>query len=167
MRMCESRVYGILNDMRTHVYRCEDGLINLNSHGYTEIRIFGKGYNVKQLNLGYNRLTTLPPQIENFPFLEVLNVRDNELTSLPKEIGNLTFLEKLYLNDNRLTELPKEIHKLVNLRILVLSDNELTFLPDLRCLRYLEELYLFGNPLLEVPYWIKYMNLKHFGFDKN
>jgi Leucine-rich repeat (LRR) protein len=165
--MDEPRVYGILNDMRTHVYRSEDGLINLNSHGYVDIRILGRGFNVKQLNLGYNRLTSIPPQIENFPFLEVLNVRDNELTSLPKEIGKLTFLEKLYLNDNRLTELPKEIQKLVNLKIFVLSDNELANLPDLRALTNLEELYLYGNRFSEVPFWIKDMNLKHFGFDKN
>ena len=56
--------------------------------------------------------------------LEYLNVGNNKLKSLPESIGNLFGLEELYLNHNKLKLLPKSIINLSNLEILDLLGNK-------------------------------------------
>jgi Leucine-rich repeat (LRR) protein len=67
------------------------------------------------LDLGTNRLITLPPEIGNLILLRELNLYDNQLTTLPSEIGKLTLLQELHLSSNQLTTLPPEIGNLTSL----------------------------------------------------
>ena len=80
--------------------------------------------------------------------LTILDLGCNRLTTLPVEICRLTNLTTLGLVNNRLTTLPVEISQLTNLTGLYLSSNQLTTLPIGICqLTRLIELYLGGNPI--------------------
>jgi hypothetical protein len=107
---------------------------------------------VRVLNLGYNKLTTLPAEIGNLTSLEKLDLWSNELTTLPAEIGNLASLEKLYLRNNKLTTLPAEIGNLTSLEKLDLWSNKLTTLPaEIGNLTSLRQLDLSCNKLTTLP----------------
>jgi hypothetical protein len=55
-----------------------------------------------KLDLGYCRLTHLPPLIGQLKALNNLNLHDNELATLPIEMKSLTKLQTLHLNGNPL-----------------------------------------------------------------
>ena len=74
-------------------------------------------------------LLDLPEEIFEFTWLENLNLSYNKLTSLSKKIGQLTNLKSLDLSFNELTELPEEIFNLEHLSYLRLSANRLTAFP--------------------------------------
>jgi hypothetical protein len=60
-----------------------------------------------KLDLGYCRLTYLPPLIGQLKALKNLNLHDNDLTVLPTELKALTKLTTLHLNGNPL--LPENV----------------------------------------------------------
>ncbi|KAH3702801.1 hypothetical protein DPMN_077827 [Dreissena polymorpha] len=74
---------------------------------------------LKTLNLGMNRLCTLPRGFGAFPVLEVLYLTYNYLneTSLPQNFFQLDSLRALYLGDNDFETLPPKIGRLKNLQI--------------------------------------------------
>jgi len=122
-----------------------------------------------ELDLGFNKLQSLPPEIGNLTNLETLDLSDNELTSLPAEIGNLTALTKLNLGGdgypsrddpylpehdpgNDLTDLPPEIGNLTALTELNLSENFLTTVPpEIGNLTALTKLTVTTNRLAALP----------------
>ena len=107
--------------------------------------------NLRELNLSYLNLTSIPSSLGNLRNLRELNLSGN-LASLPKEIGNLKNLKELQLLNSKLTSLPKEIGNLKNLIVLGLSYNNLSNLPswigNLKNLLYLD---LYGNNLTSLP----------------
>ena len=82
------------------------------------------------MDLSGNKLTTLPPEINDLGCLEDLNLGHNCIVSLPAEIGGLQKLRFLNLMANHLVSLPREICKLSGLYRLGLKGNQLTHLPD-------------------------------------
>jgi len=64
---------------------------------------------LQQIDLGTNRLTSLPESIKNLTNLRELNLYENRLTSLPTEIGNLRDLKELDLGNNLLIPWPTEL----------------------------------------------------------
>jgi len=108
--------------------------------------------NLTEIYLYGNQLTTLPPEITKLTNLTVLVLSGNQLTTLPHEIAKLTNLAELYLSGNQLTSLPPEIAKLTNLTVLDLFDNQLTSLPPgIMKLTNLSRLDLSGNQLTSLP----------------
>lgn len=104
------------------------------------------------LNLSFEELTSLPPEIAKLTNLTALFLQDNQLTSLPLEITALTHLTCLNLGGNRLTSLPPEITKLTSLTILTLFRNCLTSLPpEIKNLTNLTRLDLRFNDLTSLP----------------
>jgi Leucine-rich repeat (LRR) protein len=85
---------------------------------------------LKDLSLGANQLTELPPEIGNLTSLRSLSLGGNQLTKLPPEIGNLTSRTSLFLGGNQLTELPPEIGDLAGLERLSVGNNWLTAIPQ-------------------------------------
>jgi leucine-rich repeat protein SHOC2 len=107
---------------------------------------------LRELNLGFNELTSLPVEIGQLTSLEGLILFDNQLTSLPAEIGQLTLLRELDLSGNQMTSLPAEIGQLTSLAVLDLRSNALTSLPaEIWQLTSLTSLYLSLNQLTSLP----------------
>ena len=93
--------------------------------------------NLKELYLGSNSITNIPPEICQLSKLEKLYLNANRLETLPKEIGKLTNLQELCLTMNKIKTLPKELECLINLKKLFLSDDfnpVLTDIPNLHTL---------------------------------
>ncbi len=56
---------------------------------------------LKELDLGYNKLSSIPKSISNLASLKKLNLRSNDFESLPEEIDSLKSLEELNLGFNQ------------------------------------------------------------------
>ncbi len=111
------------------------------------------------LDLCGNDLIALPPEIGRLRQLVRLDLRHNQLVSLVPEIGLLTNLQTLDLRDNRLLSLPPEMEMLVNLKELDLRENQLQVFPQvLLRLINLEELHLWSNPLVALPLEMEYLS---------
>ena len=106
----------------------------------------GQLHALKELRIGYNEITSLPPEIGKCTTLEILQLNDNHLCSIPPEIGNLRALKELLLHANKLESLPPEIGDLSVLEKLNLGDNYLRTLPEeFWKLGALKLLYLYSN----------------------
>lgn len=80
------------------------------------------------LNISYNKLTVLPPEIKQLRQLQLLNVSHNHLKSLPITIGLFPNLKVLDVSYNELKSLPSSFAELRNHKtnIITLSKLELT-----------------------------------------
>lgn len=104
------------------------------------------------LELGYNSLQTLPPEVGHLTCLQELYVQNNLLETLPESLGNLLGLRKLSLCHNRLVEIPLFFNRLVKLERLNLSGNFIQVLPPwLFVLPRLLKLFIIHNPIENVP----------------
>ncbi|MEM8874183.1 MAG: COR domain-containing protein [Planctomycetota bacterium] len=107
---------------------------------------------LRRLDLGNNQLTALPEEIESLTELQELVLSRNRLATLPPEITKLTTLESLDLRHNQLDTLPPEIAKLTTLQHLDLAVNHLNTLPpEITKLTALHTLFLGGNQLAKLP----------------
>jgi len=107
---------------------------------------------VVELDLSDNRLKgTLPIELGNLPYLEMLYLSENQLSGpIPKELGALSNLVELELWSNELAgPIPTELSRLANLETLHLGDNQLNgpIPSELGKLANLEELGLYTNQL--------------------
>ncbi|MEH2062249.1 MAG: COR domain-containing protein [Nostoc sp.] len=108
--------------------------------------------NLTTLFLHNNQLNSLPPEISQLSNLRTLSLYNNQLNSLPPEISQLSNLTRLLLSFNQLSSLPPEISQLSNLITLSLSNNQLSSLPpEISQLSKLTELYLDNNQLSSLP----------------
>jgi len=103
------------------------------------------------IDLGGNRLNSIPESIFKLTKLEELRLSQNYLESVPRQIGNLKKLTSLGLAGNKLTSIPKEIGKLKKLDVIFLGYNKLTSLPDeIGRLPKLTSIYIHSNPNLRI-----------------
>ena len=126
---------------------------------------------VYYLDLLVNGLNgTIPPEIGDLSYLEILYLQVNNLTGpIPAEIGRLKHLSYLDLSDNQLTgPIPSEIGRLESLSHLVLENNQLTgsIPPEIGLLPNLEFLDLYNNPNLSgsIPAEIGNLSKLRFAF---
>ena len=106
---------------------------------------------IKVLDLSYNKIISIPPEIGQLVNLQVLNLSNNNLTSIPPELGQLVNLQELDLSYNQLTSIPTEIGQLTNLQVLSLYRNKLTYIPpEIGQLVNLQVLNLSWNKLISV-----------------
>jgi leucine-rich repeat protein SHOC2 len=97
-----------------------------------------------------NRLRSMPTEVGSLVYLVTLDVGCNELESVPTEVGTCNSLAFLNLFGNKLKSLPSEINQLSYLQWLWLSHNQLTSV-DLQGFELLEDLFISGNPIKELP----------------
>eukprot|EP00727_Mastigamoeba_balamuthi_P006413 m51a1_g2392 hypothetical protein (507) ;mRNA; r:731997-734300 len=84
--------------------------------------------------------------------LRVLDLSFNGLEELPPEIGQLQRLRQLWLKGNALQKLPVELRELSELQALGLEDNSLREVPEtVCCLVSLQRLYVDANDIKELP----------------
>ena len=104
---------------------------------------------LKYFDLHSNQLPKLPENLSLMcPSLRELNLGYNRLTSLP-DFSSLYELRKLHCYHNCLQFLPT--FQLPNLKVLGVSNNNLTTLPEDMNLPRLIELTCLGNPLTCLP----------------
>ena len=94
------------------------------------------------------QLTEIPPEIFQLTNLRQLDLGYNKISVIPDAIGNLTNLEYLNLGYNRISVIPDAIGYLTNLKTLILEWCEISVIPDsISNLTNLEYLDLVKNPL--------------------
>lgn len=130
---------------------------------------------IEEINLGYNKIATIPNefgtlitlrtlwlddnQLEQFPTclcqltgLLSLRLTGNDIESIPISIVALQALETLAVDNNRLTEFPAGCLQMPNLKHLWLRQNKITDLPDnLNSMVALETLSVSSNQLTYLP----------------
>lgn len=105
------------------------------------------------LDISYNRLIAIPPEIGELQLLRELKASFNLITEVPTEIGKLKRLRKLSLNGNRIRTLPAEVGRLEMLEELIVSENQLDEMPHtLSTMAMLRVLKLQNNNLRTIPY---------------
>lgn len=124
--------------------------------------------NLEFLDLSYNGISTLPPEISNLTKLNYLDLSSNTISTLPPQIGNLFNLNTLDLANNNLTTLPPEIGSLFNLNTLDLAGNNLTTLPpEIGSLSNLTTLNLNGNSIQDLSPLFNLDNLENLSIEGN
>lgn len=111
---------------------------------------------MRELILSFNKIHTIPPEIGKARRLKKVFLNSNRLKRIPVEFGQLDSLEELFLNENVLEEVPVALARLFSLRILKLSNNRLRTLPcELADVVSLENIDCANNPNLDIvpPQW--------------
>lgn len=134
-------------------------------------------HTLEVLNLGGNRLSSLPDEIAQFRKLRVLFFANNDFTSVPSVLGGMPSLFMLsfksnrveivpedslspslgwlILTDNKIRQLPASIGRLSGLRKCMLAANELRELPaEMAQCRQLELLRIAANRIKALPDWL-------------
>ncbi|WP_095192774.1 leucine-rich repeat-containing protein kinase family protein [Pseudomonas sp. Irchel 3A7] len=94
-----------------------------------------------------NRIERVPGEALP-PLLRWLILTDNRVSELPTELGERPYLQKLMLAGNRLERLPDSLRDCHRLELIRIAANRLTTLPEwLLCLPSLTWLAYAGNPL--------------------
>lgn len=114
---------------------------------------FGGMPRLKQLQMGRNQLSELPPDaFDGCTQLESVDVSTNLLTELPTSLLQCATIETLDAASNQLAQ-PGDFAKLTSLRILKLGPNKIASVADAnldKCAA-LETLFLNGNLLTNLP----------------
>eukprot|EP01029_Cantina_marsupialis_P008156 TRINITY_DN1941_c0_g1_i1.p1 TRINITY_DN1941_c0_g1~~TRINITY_DN1941_c0_g1_i1.p1 ORF type:complete len:875 (-),score=278.11 TRINITY_DN1941_c0_g1_i1:97-2541(-) len=79
--------------------------------------------NLRNLDLASNRLTSLPSEMCDAPFLEEIYVGNNLIKELPVQIGRLKNLKKFDVSCNDIVRLPVGMTRLKSLRFANFSNN--------------------------------------------
>ncbi|KAH3694443.1 leucine-rich repeat-containing protein 40-like [Dreissena polymorpha] len=129
--------------------------VNLSKNCFTELPegIMLVSDHLKELNLGFNRLPKLHPDIGLYFRLTFLDLRNNLLTDLPSDMSSLKELREIILSFNRFTKLPSVVYSLPKLEILFANDNKLGSIEadGINRLSCLATLDLQNNSIGQVP----------------
>jgi Leucine-rich repeat (LRR) protein len=107
---------------------------------------------LQHLDVGFNRIASLPEDIGMLKRLLSLSLSSNALVTLPCALCDLDLLRTLHLGGNQLAGLPDAMGGLRSLRALGLNCNRLVALsPSMGALGSLETLRLHGNGLRILP----------------
>lgn len=153
-------------------YSCESARETIDlANGFSDWFTLYKPYfiTLTNLNLAYNKLSTLPDEIGQLKQLKTLSLLNNNFVTLPPQIKELDQLEFLELSNNYLSTISSEIGQLHKLQHLYLSQNNLSTLPaEIGQLHQLQELDLSANQLSSLPAEIGQLTqLKVLGLSKN
>jgi Leucine-rich repeat (LRR) protein len=87
--------------------------------------------NLKELNVSFNELESIPESLCFSTSLVKINVGNNfnDMRYLPRSIGNLEMLEELDISNNQIRILPDSFRMLTKLRILRVEENPLEVPP--------------------------------------
>lgn len=99
--------------------------LDLRYNQLAEPPLLADALGLREVCLGFNRLTTLG-DCESFPpSVQILDLRDNRLRELPAGVARLSQLERLDVSNNDLARLPPELATLRGIKSLVLEGNSM------------------------------------------
>ena len=114
--------------------------------------ICGKWYDPRttELDLSNKQLDHIPEEINKFVNLIELSLNNNKITQI-QNLDKLTNLQKLDLNNNQIKKI-QNLDKLTNLQNLRLGYNQITKIQNLNKLTELNTLYLSYNQIKRIKY---------------
>ena len=111
------------------------------------------------LNLGKNKLHSLPRSFSRLQHLKHVIFYENEFAEIPEVLANCKELRHLDFYKNNLSQIPDFVGGLDSLHQLFLSYNKIEVIPDtLRNLKQLRYFYIHHNELHFLPEWIAEMD---------
>ncbi|XP_006038925.2 leucine-rich repeat-containing protein 40-like [Alligator sinensis] len=129
--------------------------VNLSKNQLSEIpaRIVELKESVCDVNLGFNKLSSISLELCLLHRLTHVDVRNNFLTSLPEEMEALTKLQIINLAFNRFKIFPSVLYHIPTLETILLSNNQVGSIDpfQLKKMDKLGTLDLQNNDLLQVP----------------
>lgn len=132
----------------------ENGILELTYRGWSIVDevVWTMGRELVSLNVSFNSIEHLPPELGDLQMLRELNVSCNRLSEIPKQIGKLRQLQVLRINGNKLKVVPPEVGSCTKLVQVFAGENRLqTFPTTVSNLRELEYLGLSNNDLTHLP----------------
>lgn len=103
---------------------------------------------LERLWVSHNKLSTLPPQLDQLTQLRELFLHRNNFEEIPSCVCKLTSLQVLWLSNNKIKSIPDEVAQMSSLKRLHLDNNFIKTLPRSLCeLTQLEVLYLNHNAI--------------------
>lgn len=152
----------LLFDQLLNIMNNEIGLPVLSNQKWDDIRLNNRGLtrftpalvnklpvDLRKLELNFNEIAYLPPELNKFTSLHVLSVKNNKIRFLLEWSPCLTNLVCIYVDNNDIEEIPPSIKNLRNLSWFTISNNRLqTIAPEVG---EIEDLTLFNvkkNPLV-------------------
>lgn len=139
----------------------ESGVLELTYRAWKVLDdvVWTMGKELVKLNVSFNSIKYLPPELGDLMRLRELNVACNAVPRLPSQLGKLRNLEVLKVNGNKLTQLPDTLGNCTKLEEIVASENALTSFPDtVGKLTHLRLLRLQNNNLRAIPYQIAHVS---------
>ncbi|NXW61318.1 LRC40 protein, partial [Eurystomus gularis] len=108
---------------------------------------------VCDVNLGFNKISSISPELGILHKLTHLDIRNNLLTSLPEELVALARLQIINLSFNRFKAFPSVLYHIPALETILLSNNQVGSVDPLQLKKMdkLGTLDLQNNDLLQVP----------------
>ncbi|NXA21472.1 LRC40 protein, partial [Ibidorhyncha struthersii] len=108
---------------------------------------------VCDVNLGFNKISSISLELCMLHKLTHLDIRNNFLTSLPEEMEALTRLQVINLSFNRFKVFPSVLYRILALETVLLSNNQVGSIDPLQLKKMdkLGTLDLQNNDLLQVP----------------
>ncbi|XP_056605909.1 leucine-rich repeat-containing protein 40 [Triplophysa dalaica] len=105
------------------------------------------------INLGFNKLTTIPVDFSKLQQLVHIDLRNNLLSSLPTELEALTQLRSIILSFNRFKSFPDVLYHTSSLETILISNNQVGGIDGVRLkiLNRLSTLDLSNNDIMQVP----------------
>ncbi|XP_054068518.1 leucine-rich repeat-containing protein 40 [Rissa tridactyla] len=105
------------------------------------------------VNLGFNKISSISLELCVLHKLTHLDIRNNFLTSLPEEMEALTRLQVINLSFNRFKVFPSVLYRILTLETVLLGNNQVGSIDPLQLkkLDRLGTLDLQNNDLLQVP----------------
>ncbi|KAM7106963.1 leucine-rich repeat-containing protein 40 isoform 1-T1 [Ciconia maguari] len=129
--------------------------VNFSKNQLNEVppRIVELKDSVCDVNLGFNKISSISLELCMLHKLTHLDIRNNFLTSLPEEMEALTRLQIINLSFNRFKEFPSVLYRIVALETILLSNNQVGSIDplQLKMMDKLGTLDLQNNDLLQVP----------------
>ena len=124
---------------------------------------------LERLWVSHNKLSSLPPQLDQLTLLREVFLHRNNLEEIPPCLCQLPSLQILWLNNNKIITIPADIARLTSLRRLHLDFNFIEDFPEFLCqLSNLEVLYLNNNAIHHISETIgNFSNLKRLYLNHN